>query len=141
MNNNSINPTHFVQEIASPLGMFSSGLWVLDATLIDTMWKIPVLKQAFMFNTNYLTFLHHKRYKKMESKKLAMSLLQTFLDNGYTLNVRKAYKKLTPSVITHDEAESFLFATRLYARLHNDIPLGDVTERILIEKEVLVYER
>lgn len=129
-----ISPDVIAFESASPLGMVSCSMWLLDAILTDRIYEEFSVDESFVFHTSYLTWLHHKRYKKSDSVQLSKQIMQRFLDSGYT-------QEVIVKTRCHDEYEAIIFATRLFLRYNSDISFMDICERLHTEKEVLVYRR
>lgn len=122
------SPLYVAGEIASPSGLASSSMWMLDTILLHDLPKILHATDSYMFHTSYLTFLHHKRYRKSESLELAKLFKKEFEELGYISLLTKRF--------THDEAESFLLMTRLFQKFIGSKSISSIYPRIDIEKEI-----
>lgn len=130
---NNLRPDVLGFETASPLGMVSSAMWVLDAIVCDRLTEFFSIQEVFAFHTSYLMFIHHKRYRKMDSIDLGKNILNQWVNMKYTLYT-------VVKTRCHDEYESIIFATRLYNRYHENSFFLEYNERIYQEKEVPVYK-
>ena len=85
-------------------------------------------------NPSYLNTLLTKSRTKSDSVNLAKELIEVYKSYGYSFN-KKRYND--------DESESFIFATRLFIRKHNDLKMlndfFNIKDKLSLEKEKLLY--
>lgn len=97
-------------EIPFPNREASCGLYQLDSLLLESFQKITT--DIYMSNPMHLAHIHGKRkYSKSDSVALSHSLLEVFLNNGYSVS-KKRY--------SHNISEAMLYVFRSYVREFND---------------------
>ena len=93
-----------ISEVPPPRGQFAPGLYALDVLYISHLYSLKNVESIYRLYPNYLAHVHGKRnYAKSESVTLA----------------KRYYKIITGNEcpkINHDEAESFIFLSRLLVR-------------------------
>lgn len=104
-------------ENALPFSFNAVELTALDVLLYYKFGK----ENTALFNPNYLSYIMGKHTKK-DSVNLATALIGIFEKHGYT-HIIKSKKK----TLTDGEAESFIYAVRIYCRLNDD----EITKEVL----------
>lgn len=116
-------------------GITSCGLFLLDSLIFYTL-QLSGVKTLYTSHPSHLKHIHGKAYEKSDSVKLANELRVILQKNGYTLNKNK---------ITHDEAESTIYACRLLVLLNADSKLTSEiikhNKRFADKKEELLYTK
>lgn len=140
-----IDLDYIVSEIPPPRAMFASGLYALDTSLfLDLIYRYPKLKGIYLLHPTYIAHLHgKKKYNKSESVDMAKKLFDIFTTYSYHISY--------DGRLSHDCAESFLFAVRLYVHMSEDCSIDDderileditgVSRGFLSNKEQLLFSR
>lgn len=116
-----------ISETPPPMARFSSGLSILDGLLIDQLVERTGCKVLFL-GAGYLSYLHRtKKYIKDDSMKLFENIKKVFEEKGYEIVTYYGLKKGLPK-ICHDEAESFIFLSRLVCRENIDNMRDDIVK-------------
>ena len=94
------------------------------------------ISKVYVSHPSHLKHLHGGKYHKSDSINLYKELKVIFMKHGYSFNKNR---------IVNDEAEAFIFLTRLFVSLNIDNKLiNDIiklNKRFIDKKEKILYER
>ena len=94
-----------------PGGEYSPGLYCLDTLIISALISERMVVEVYSMHTSWLGHIFMTRnHTKTDSVKLAKEIIAVFVASGYSVPRTR---------ITHDEAESLLFTSRLFV-LNNE---------------------
>ena len=127
------SPYFAISEEPFPMRESSEKLYMLNGMVYYTL-ALKNASEIWNVNPSYLNTLLTKSRTKSDSVNLAKELIEVYKLYGYSFN-KKRYND--------DESESFIFATRLFIRKHNDLKMlndfFNVKDKLSLEKEKLLY--
>lgn len=99
------------------MARFTEKLWSLDTLLYRSINK------PYVFNVSYIKYLHGtNKYNKKDTICLVNKILDLFISAGYSVNQLYCSDKTgKPKKMTDNEADSFVYATRMFIKYHKEL--------------------
>ena len=111
-------------------GSFSSGLFALDAVVVNEISKIT--DSLLFYHPTAIGFYHGTRdYSKTDTVKLAKDLLDVLKEDNWTIKVGR---------MSHDEADATVYAVITYVLIYGN-HLGSKIKELVPKWDVIKYHK
>lgn len=121
--------TNIAQELPISSGINSGKLNALGMHFYNELGKYSKYTNIYCYHPIKLKVFHHKRkYDKKDTIRVIEDILEIFKKNNYNVDIRYSRTKKNLN-ITNNEADSFMYAIRLYMNKNDDMITKEILDK------------